>query len=64
MSEEQFPPIYKKEKHMKITEYKTRITQQDQLLFDELDHFLNGHNNEQKKAIISNKNQILCIEFN
>lgn len=45
----------------KITDYKTRITEQDRLLFKELNHFLGNYNDEQKKAIISNKEKILCI---
>jgi superfamily I DNA/RNA helicase len=45
----------------KITDYKTRITEQDQVLFRELNHFLDNYNDEQKKAIISNAPQILCI---
>ena len=61
MSEEQFPPIYEKKDNLKITQYKTRITDQDRLLFNELDYFLKDYNDEQKKAIISDKEQILCI---
>ena len=44
-----------------ITEYKTRITEQDKLLFQELNPFLGNYNNNQKKAIISNNSEILCI---
>ena len=44
-----------------ITKFKTRITEQDKILFNELDHFLKDYNDEQKKAIISNVPQILCI---
>jgi superfamily I DNA/RNA helicase len=40
---------------------KTIITEQDREIFKELDFFLNNYNDEQKKAIISNKKKILCI---
>lgn len=45
----------------KITEYRTRINEQDRFLFQELDPFLKDYNDEQKKAIISNSPEILCI---
>ncbi len=58
MSEE-FPPVYNKK--TKITDYKTIITEQDKILFNELNHFLKNYNDEQKKAIISDASKILCI---
>ncbi|MDP2924735.1 MAG: ATP-dependent helicase [Nanoarchaeota archaeon] len=40
---------------------KTIITEQERLIFSELDSFLGKYNDYQKKAIISNKEKILCI---
>lgn len=37
------------------------ITPEDRLLFNELDSILNGFNDRQKKAIISQKEKILCV---
>jgi len=39
----------------------TVITNEDKEIFKELDSFLNGYNNEQKKAIVSSSKEILCI---
>jgi len=46
---------------MKITDYKTRISEQDKIIFQELDHILKDFNNDQKKAIISDSDKILCV---
>ncbi|MBT4165825.1 UvrD-helicase domain-containing protein [archaeon] len=40
---------------------KTIITDKDREIFKELDFFLNNYNDEQKKAIISSNQKILCI---
>jgi len=40
---------------------KTEITEEERELFKELDFFLSNYNDEQKKAIISQKKNILCI---
>ena len=42
-------------------EQKTEITQGDKELFEKYKEFLNKFNDEQKKAIISDKEKILCI---
>jgi superfamily I DNA/RNA helicase len=44
-----------------ISEYQTVITEQDKVLFAELKPFLSKFNDEQKKAIISQGKNILCI---
>ena len=38
-----------------------KITSEDKKVFEQLDFFLNNYNDEQKKAITSNKKNILCI---
>ena len=53
------PSLYKKK--MSIESIKTQITDEDKILFKELDFFLSKYNDEQKKAIISQKKNILCI---
>ncbi len=45
----------------KSTDYSTEITEKDLEIFNELKVFLGSYNDEQKKAIISDKNKILCI---
>lgn len=37
------------------------VTEEDKKIFEKFDFFLDKYNEEQKKAIISNKNHILCI---
>lgn len=39
----------------------SRVTKSDRKLFTQFDFFLNKYNEEQKKAIISNEKNILCI---
>lgn len=39
----------------------TIITEEEKILFQELGDFISKYNDEQKKAIISNKKEILCI---
>jgi DNA helicase II / ATP-dependent DNA helicase PcrA len=55
------PSLHKKKISNNFEVKETRITQQERLLFSELDFFLRGHNDEQKKAIISRKSKILCL---
>ena len=45
----------------KITDYKTNITDQDRIMFNELDFFIGNYNENQKKAIISPSKKILCV---
>ncbi|MFA5856085.1 MAG: UvrD-helicase domain-containing protein [Candidatus Pacearchaeota archaeon] len=45
----------------KMTFSKTIITEEDKMMFKELDTFLSKFNDSQKKAIISNKDSILCV---
>ena len=45
----------------KITDYKTRITDSDRVIFKELEPFLRIFNDNQKKAIISSSPNILCV---
>jgi superfamily I DNA/RNA helicase len=53
------PSLYKKK--MSIENKRTDITDEEREMFKELDFFLSGFNDEQKKAIISQKEKILCI---
>ena len=48
-------------KDLSIANQKTIITEDDLSKFNELDSFLSKYNPEQKKAIISDKKNILCI---
>lgn len=45
----------------RIKENKTEITEQDKILFKEFDFFLQKYNDEQKKAITSTSEKIICI---
>ncbi|MFA7707898.1 MAG: ATP-dependent helicase, partial [Candidatus Pacearchaeota archaeon] len=53
------PSLYKKK--IALGKKKTQITEQERVLFKELDFFLSKYNDEQKKAIISQAKNILCI---
>jgi superfamily I DNA/RNA helicase len=55
------PSLHKKKLTINLEDDKTEITEQERKLFKELDFFLAGYNDEQKKAIISQKKNILCI---
>ena len=55
------PLLFKKKLRGNFTEKKTEITDEDRIKFKELDSFLNGYNDSQKKAIISDKEKILCV---
>jgi len=44
-----------------LSKFETTITPEDLVIFDELKVFLQRYNNNQKKAIISSKDKILCI---
>jgi DNA helicase IV len=54
------PSLYKKKISSHI-ESETTISEEEKVLFEELDFFLNGFNDEQKKAIIMQNPRILCI---
>jgi superfamily I DNA/RNA helicase len=53
------PSLYKKK--MSIESKKTEISEEEKILFKELDFFFSEYNDEQKKAIISKNKNILCI---
>ena len=55
------PELYKKKLSYNFKEITTDITEQDKQLFSAFSGFLGKYNDEQKKAIISNKKHILCI---
>lgn len=55
------PSLNKKKIAGQMIEGKTIITDEERILFKELDFFLSEYNDEQKKAIISQKKNILCI---
>jgi superfamily I DNA/RNA helicase len=47
--------------NQKVEKKKTVITQKEEQLFENFDFFLKKYNKEQKKAIVNNKEKILCI---
>ncbi len=55
------PILYRKKLKGNFIERKTEITEEDKQKFSELNHFLEKYNDYQKKAIISDKEKILCI---
>jgi|FLOH01.1.fsa_nt_gi superfamily I DNA/RNA helicase len=55
------PVLYKKKLANHAKEYTTKITSKDKSLFKALDSFLSTYNDDQKKAIISDNEHILCI---
>ncbi|HLG24341.1 MAG TPA: UvrD-helicase domain-containing protein [Candidatus Nanoarchaeia archaeon] len=55
------PSLYQKKLSNRFVIKNTEITEQDRSLFDAFDFFLKKYNEEQKKAIVSNNNRILCI---
>ncbi len=61
MKEIKNPTLYKRKLAGNYTSRKTEITSQDKIKFSELNHFLERFNDYQKKAIICDKDKILCI---
>jgi len=55
------PTIEAKQLKNKIEFKRTDVTDADREKFEALDSFLNGYNDEQKKAIISEAKKILCV---
>lgn len=55
------PQLYKKKIGYKYKFKKTNISTKDERLFEEFSEFLEGFNKEQKKAITSNEDKLLCI---
>jgi len=55
------PTMPEKELKNNIEYSESKITEEDKIKFNELDHFLNGYNENQKKAIISNSKKILSV---
>jgi len=56
------PTLLSKKLSEKVENFETaKITDEEEILFDELSSFLENYNQEQKKAIVSNKETILCI---
>ena len=55
------PKLYANKINNNLISKESEITEADRLIFKELDSFLNGFNEQQKKAIISDKKEILCI---
>lgn len=55
------PTLPKKELKNKIKFKRTEVTNEDKEKFKELENFLGKYNNEQKKAIISEAEKILCV---
>ncbi len=55
------PSHYKKKLSSRFIINETEITKEDNILFQAFDFFLKPYNDDQKKAIISTKNKILCV---
>ena len=55
------PVLYKRKLAFNFRETETEITDEDRSLFEEFSDFLSKFNDEQKKAIISDKTHVLCI---
>lgn len=55
------PCLNKKKLKNNFVFKETVISDEDRVVFKELDVFLNGYNDEQKKAIVSDSESILCI---
>ncbi|RLG14683.1 MAG: hypothetical protein DRN66_01395 [Candidatus Nanohalarchaeota archaeon] len=55
------PVLYKKKLSFNFKETQTQITQKEKELFEKYSDFLNHFNDEQKKAIISSNEHILCL---
>ena len=55
------PVLYKRKLAFNFRETETEITDEDRSLFEEFSNFLSRFNDEQKKAIISDKTHVLCI---
>lgn len=55
------PRLFKKKLKGNFIERETEISEEDKKIFSELNSFLEKYNDFQKKAIISNKEKILCI---
>ncbi|MBI5065202.1 UvrD-helicase domain-containing protein [Candidatus Woesearchaeota archaeon] len=55
------PELYKKKLSFAFKETVTQITEEDKKIFAAFGDFLSAYNDEQKKAIISNNESILCL---
>jgi superfamily I DNA/RNA helicase len=55
------PKLYSKQLKNNFNHKTTMITEEDLIKFKELESFLSNYNDNQKKAIISEKEKILCI---
>ncbi len=55
------PALYKKKLSSNFSINQTEITENDKMVFAAFDFFLKEYNDEQKKAIISDKSKILCV---
>ncbi len=55
------PTLYKKKLSFNFKEVETQITPEDKKNFQKFDRFLSTFNQEQKKAILSENNHILCV---
>lgn len=55
------PTLNGKKQNNELLIRRSRVDERDRQRFSELDSFLNGFNEDQKKAIISESNKVLCI---
>lgn len=55
------PVLYKRKLAFNFKETKTEVTEEDKRLFEKFSDFLSKFNDDQKKAIISDKTHALCI---
>ncbi|MBT3642840.1 UvrD-helicase domain-containing protein [archaeon] len=55
------PTLLQKQLKNNVDFKKSEITEEERIIFQELDSFLNGYNEYQKKAIVSIAQNILCV---
>ena len=55
------PEFYKRKLSYSYEEKETHISEKEKALFDSFEGYLSRYNDEQKKAIITNKSHVLCI---
>ncbi len=55
------PSLYKRKLGFSFRVHETKISEEDKKIFSAFGHFLDNYNENQKKAIVSNKEKILCV---
>ena len=55
------PSLYKRKLGFNFKVHETEITEEDKKIFGAFEFFFNNYNDNQKKAVVSNKEKILCV---